>query len=213
MNPRLQSAGTSGVVAGIALAITFLLFITSGATPSTFADPAKALDFVGKNASRIRLTTVFSLITIAFAFVFLAGLAAKLRDKTPTRATAVLYLGVLGLVGHAVGSMLFGTSAPMVAAYAAKDQVAASHAWVAVFAVDRAADGLGNLYIGLSTLLAGWAITAEKALSPTLGWFGVIAGIVGVAAYLWPSDPLMMASFVAPIVWLIWAGSALRQAK
>ena len=213
MNPRTQSAGTCGIVAGIALAIAFLLFISSGATPSTFADPAKALDFIGKNTSRLRLAIAFSLITIAFATVFLAGLAAKLRDKTPTRATAVLYLGVLGLVGHAVGSMLFGTSAPLVAAYAAKDQVAASHAWVAVFAVDGAADGLGNLFIGLSTLVAGWAITAEKALSPTLGWFGVIVGIVGVAAFLWPSDPLMMASFVAPIIWLLWAGIALRQTK
>ena len=213
MNPRTQSAGTCGIVAGIALAIAFLLFISSGATPSTFADPAKALDFIGKNTSRLRLAIAFSLITIAFATVFLAGLAAKLRDKTPTRATAVLYLGVLGLVGHAVGSMLFGTSAPLVAAYAAKDQVAASHAWVAVFAVDGAADGLGNLFIGLSTLVAGWAITAEKALSPTLGWFGVIVGIVGVAAFLWPTDPLMMASFVAPIIWLLWAGIALRQTK
>ncbi len=213
MNPRTQSAGTCGIVAGIALAIAFLLFISSGATPSTFADPAKALDFIGKNTSRLRLAIAFSLITIAFATVFLAGLAAKLRDKTPTRATAVLYLGVLGLVGHAVGSMLFGTSAPLVVAYAARDQVAASHAWVAVFAVDGAADGLGNLFIGLSTLVAGWAITAEKALSPTLGWFGVIAGVVGVAAFLWPTDPLMMASFVAPIVWLLWAGIALRQTK
>src|SRR3989442_919933 len=128
MNPRTQSAGTCGIVAGIALAIAFLLFISSGATPSTFADPAKALDFIGKNTSRLRLAIAFSLITIAFATVFLAGLAAKLRDKTPTRATAVLYLGVLGPVGHAVGSMLFGTSAPLGVAYAAKDQVAAPHA-------------------------------------------------------------------------------------
>lgn len=211
MNPRTQSAGTCGVVAGIALAIAFLMFVTSGAAPSTFADPAKALDFVAKNTARLRLSIALSLITIAFASVFLAGLAARLRDKTPTRATAVLYLGVLGLVGHAIGSMLFGTSAPMVAAYAAKDQVAASHAWVAIFAIDGAADGLGSLFIGLSTLMAGWAITSAKALSTTLGWYGELAGVVGVAAYLWPSDPLMMASFVAPIIWLIWAGSALRK--
>src|SRR3989442_12838146 len=145
MNPRTQSAGTCGIVAGIALAIAFLLFISSGATPATFADPAQALDFIGKNTSRLRLAIAFSLITIAFATVFLAGLAAKLRDKTPTRATAEPYLGVLGLVGHAVGSMLVGTSAPLVVPYAGKDQVAASHASVAGAAVAGAAGWLGNL--------------------------------------------------------------------
>ena len=86
MNPRTQSAGTCGIVAGIALAIAFLLFISSGATPSTFADPAKALDFIGKNTSRLRLAIAFSLITIAFATVFLAGeveVAVPAQPETP----------------------------------------------------------------------------------------------------------------------------------
>jgi len=210
--PRIQTAGTCGVVAGIALALLFILFMTSGVTPQLLADPAKGLDYVAKNAGRLRLTVAVSLVAIAFAIVFTAGLAAKLRDKTPTRATATLYFGLFALAGHALGTLIFGVSLSQVAAYAAKDSVAASHAWTAVLAVDGAADGLGNLFVGLSTLMAGWAITSAKALSPTLGWFGVASGVVGVIAFLAPqAEALFVLSFLFPIVWLIWAGSALRK--
>lgn len=212
MSPRVQSAGTAGIVAGVALAILFVLFVSSGVTPQLLADPAKGLAYVGQNAGRLRLTTIVSLIAVAFAVVFIAGLAAKLREKTPTRATAVLYFGILALAGHALGTLIFGVSLPMIAAYAAKDPVAASHAWVGALALDGAADGLGNLFVGLSTLMAGWAITSAKALSSALGWFGVIAGVVGVLAFLAPNaESLFFLSFLFPIVWLIWAGSALRK--
>ncbi len=213
MNPRMQSAGTAGIVAGVSLAILFILFVSSGVTPQLLADPAKGLAYVGQNAGRLRLTTIVSLVAVAFAIVFIAGLAGKLREKTPTRATAVLYFGVLALAGHALGTLVFGVSFPMIAAYAGTDPVAASHAWVAALAVDGAADGLGNLFVGLSTLMAGWAITSSKALSPTLGWYGVVAGAIGVLGFLTPGmEALFFLSFVVSIIWLIWAGSALRKA-
>jgi hypothetical protein len=105
MIPRQQSAGTAGIVAGISLAILFLLYITSGATPETFADPAKALPFVAQNTSRLRAIAVFDVITLAFAVLFTAGLAGKLRDKTPTRATGVLYFVILGAAGYGVDAL------------------------------------------------------------------------------------------------------------
>ncbi len=121
---------------------------------------------------------------------------------------------MIGLAGHGLGALLFLTAVPAVAAYAAKDQVAASHAWVALLAVDGATDGLGSLFAGLSFLMAGWAITATKVLSASLGWAAIIAGLVGLVAALVPSsEPLFLASFVLPIIVLVWAGNALRTAK
>jgi hypothetical protein len=214
MTPRVQTAGTIGIVAGIVLAILFVLFFTSGLTPEMFGDPARMVDYLAKNSARTSVTTLVSLAAVALGIVFTAGLAAKLRDKTPTRAAAVLYFGVLALVGHGLGSVIFGTGGQMVAAYAAKDQVAASHAWVAVAALQGAADGFGGLFYGLSTLMAGWAITTDHALSAALGWFAVVSGAVSVLAFLLPmTGPLFFLSFLLPIVWLIWAGSGLRSAK
>ena len=112
MIPRQQSAGTFGILAGISLAILFFMFFTSGATPETFTDPAKALPYVSQNAGRLRAIAAFAVMTVAFAVIFVAGLAAKLRDRTPTRATGVLYFGLLGLVGHGLGALLFWVGAP-----------------------------------------------------------------------------------------------------
>ncbi len=211
MIPRMKTAGTAGVVAGIALAIGFVLFLTSGMTPAILGDPAQALDRFGKSGAYLRLISALFVIAVAFAVVFITGFAARLRERTPTRAAATLYFGILGLAGHGLGALIFLTAIPAVVAYAAKDQVAASHAWVALYALDGATDGLGTLFAGLAFLMAGWAIVATKVLSTALGWVAIIAGVIGVITVLAPqSEVLFFASFVLPIVVLVWAGSALR---
>lgn len=211
MAPRIQTAGTMGIIAGLAILIGFGLFATSGFTPDVAGDPAKAIDWVKANASRLRLTGVIFLLGIGTALLFTAGLAEKLRARTPTRAAATLYLVLLGLAGYAIGGLLFWRSIPAIAA--TSDSVAAQHAWVAVYAVDQATDGLGNLFTGLGTMLAGWAIIETKVLNSTLGWFGLLAGVIPVLSFLVTGNELLaIGTFVLPALWLIWGGSALRRA-
>lgn len=213
MFPRQQSAGTMGILAGISLAILFFLYITSGATPETFADPAKALPFVSENSGRLRAIAVFAAATAALATLFVAGLAAKLRDKTPTRAAGVLYFGILGIVGYGLTALLLWSAAPALAEYAAKDQVAASHAWVAMNALSDALDKFANLFVGLSILLAGWAITVTGGMRAALGWYGVVAGVVTLLAALAPGVAIFfLGSLVLTIIWFLWAGNTLRTA-
>lgn len=213
MIPRQQTAGTLGILAGLSLAILFFLFLTSGATDQTFADPATAVPYITQNPGRIRAIALFATITVSLAIFFVAGLAAKLRDKTPTRATGVLYFGILGSAAHGFAALLFWLGVPALAAYAAKDQVAASHAWVAISAVDAAFDGFANLCVGLSTLLAGWAIVSTGAMSRTLGWYAVVAGAVTLIYGVAPGvELLFLGSIVLSIIWLIWAGNTLRTA-
>lgn len=215
MFPRQQSAGTAGIVAGIILAVLFVLYITSGATMETFVDPATALPFFTRESGRVQAIALLAMAIVAPAAIFIAGFAAKLRDQTPTRATGVLYLGLLGLTGHGLGAVLFWSGLPTLVSRAGMDQVAANHAWVAVNALSTTLDGFGNLFVGLSILLAGWAVTAGGGgLSPALGWYGVVAGVVTALATLAPGvEIVMMGSFVLPIVWLLWAGNALRTAS
>jgi hypothetical protein len=213
MIPRQQTAGTSGIIAGVTLAILFFLYITSGANMQTFTDPANALPFVTANAGRLRTIALFALITIAFAVFFTAGLAAKLRDKAPTRATGVLYFGILGLVGHGIAALMFWSGVPALVAHAARDQTAVSHAWVAFNAVTGSLDGFGNLFVGLSILLAGWAIVATGGMSSAIGWYGVVAGAITALAVVAPANQLIfLGSFVLPIIWLLWVGNTLRTA-
>ncbi len=213
MAPRLQSAGTAGVAAGVGLAILFILFLSSGITPTSFNDPATMLSYIGTHHTQTMVTTIVSLVVVAFTIVFVAGLAAKLQAKTPTRATAVLYFGILAMMGVGLGALISGASSPAVAAYAAEDQVASLHAFVAVSALSVATSGFGNLFGGLSALMAGWAIITSQALGATLGWFGMIAGAIGILAFLFPHGQFGIhpLSILAPIVGLLWAGSALRK--
>jgi hypothetical protein len=212
MSPRRQTAGTLGIVAGVALAVLFILLFTSGATPATFNDPTSALTFLREQASRIEVISCVAIIAVATAVVFVAGLASALANRTPTRATATLYFGLGGLAGHGLGAFTYLAAAPWLVATAARDQVAATHAYVAINGLTMASDGLGNLFVGLSTLIAGWAITATPGFGAALGWFGVVAGLVTALAGLLPQvSVLYLGSFILPIIWLIWAGYTLRR--
>lgn len=212
MSPRRQTAGTMGIVAGIGLLVLTFLFFTSGATPATFNDPGKALSFLKESAGRLRMISYLAIITVATAIVFIAGLASVLHDKAPTRATAVLYFGLVGMAGHTFAAFTYLFAHPWLVATAATDQVSAAHAYVAVNGLSMAMDSIGNFFVGLSTLMAGWAITATQSLGMALGWFGVLTGVVAGLAGLVPQvGALYMGSFVLPMVWLIWAGSVLRR--
>lgn len=213
MHARPKSAGTAGIIAGVALAVVTVLFFTSGATPETFADPATGLSFASENASRFRTISVAAIITLIAAAIFLAGLAGVLHGRTPTRAAGVLYLGLLGIVGHSLGAFLWWASLPGVVALSARDQLAATHAFAAINQIASATDAFGNLFIGASVLAAGWAISATKVMSSTLGWFGLLTGVVLILAAAVPSVQLLyLGSFVLPVLWLVWAGTALRKA-
>ncbi|HEY6103202.1 MAG TPA: hypothetical protein VI007_08265 [bacterium] len=212
MSPRRQTAGTLGIVAGVALAVLFILYFTSGATPATFNDPAKALEFFRAQSGRNEVIACLAILTVSTAAVFVAGLASALAGRTPTRATATLYFGLGGLAGHALSAFIILAAAPWLVKTAAGDQVAAAHAYVAINGLSMASDSLGNFFVGLSTLFAGWAITATPGFGSALGWFGIVTGIVNaVAGLVMNVSALFLVSFLLPIVWLIWAGNTLRR--
>lgn len=213
MYPRQQTAGTMGILGGIAVIILFALFFALGTTPEILGDPAKALPLISQKAGLMRALGIVGAATVALPLIFVAGLAAKLREKAPTRAIATLYFGVIGFAGYSIVTMMYWVTAPAVAAYAAKDQVAASHAWVAINALLPIGDNIGSLFLGLSTLVAGWAIVGTGALSSALGWFGVLAGILGILFVFLPGAQwVLLASGLTFIIWLLWAGNALRTA-
>ncbi len=211
MNPRPQTAGTAGIVAGVLLAVLFIAFMTSGASPDTMADPAKALAFANENLNRWRfIGFVGTLATIGVVFYF-PGLAARLRDRTPSRATGVLYFGLLAVTSHGLDSMLTWAADPAV--IRAADPVAGGHAWVALSAVHMGLQAFGTLAAGLVFLLAGWAAMTSKAFGAGVAWVGVVGGIAAILSVLSPRNPLFfLASFILFIVFLIWSSLELRKA-
>lgn len=212
MNPRPQTAGTAGIVAGILLFVLFLLIMTSGFSMEAMGDPAKTLAFVSQHLGRWRsIGFVGILVTIAAVFYF-PGLAARLRDRTPSRATGVLYFGVFGVGFHGLDAAIQWIGDPVVAS--ASDPVAAGHAWVALGAVHAGLQVFATIGTALVLLLTGWASISSKAFSTGVAWVGVVGGILGILSALSPSTSVVfLLGFVFSIVFLIWSGLELRRAK
>src|SRR2546425_1346349 len=211
MNPRPQTAGTAGIVAGVLLAVLFILIMSSGIRPEAMSDPAQMLSYASQNLGRWRNVGFVGLLTIVAVVFYFPGLAARLRDRTPSRATGVLYFGVLGNAAHGLDSALTWAGDPAVAR--AADQVAAGHAWVALSAVHAGLQTFGNIGVGLVLLLAGWAAMNSKAFSSGVAWVGLVGGIVTLVSVLRPPGPLFLLSFVLAIIFLIWSGLEFRTTK
>src|SRR5260370_35023169 len=92
--------GIAGILAGIALTGEFLFFSLSGFSQSAFSDPATAMTFLRDHGALVRTAVLFGAAGIVVTLMFLAGLAARLKAKTPTLAAATRLFGIHGNVGH-----------------------------------------------------------------------------------------------------------------
>ena len=212
-NPSWQLAGPAGILAGLGLAVEFVLFLASGSTPEALSDPAAALALLQDSGTLLRAAVFAGTINLVFTVILIAGLAARLQTTTPTRAAATLYFGLLGIGGTGLVPLGLWLGIPSFVELAVRDPQAAANAWGGFAAFLSAAEGLGHLFLGLSLLTAGWAICAEKALPVVLGWVGLIAGVASVVtvfAAATPLDTLATAAFVPTLlltlVFRIWAG-------
>src|SRR3970040_1266501 len=176
-----RNGGTAGIVAGVLLIVLFFLFMSRRITNAQFADPGFMVPLLSKNPGSFMGVVIVGALVAGFAVVFSIGLVYRLREKEPTRALASLYLAVLGLGAHAADSMVdwIGTRAWGLAA--AKDGVAAGHAYVAVSAVALSLNAMANAFTGAALLVAAWAIITTGALRPLLGWVAVVAGVLNLA--------------------------------
>lgn len=210
---RVQhNGGTAGIITAICLLLLLILFVSSGLDAQTAQDPAKALPLLGQKAGVFAAAGVLGLLAAGSGLVFTFGLFARLREKAPTRAVASLGLAFVGLTTHALGAALLWQSGAMLVALSAKDQTAAAHAWIAVSAINQAVMATANGFTGGATLVAGWAIIATGVMNTTVGWVGVIAGVVEILQVFSSRMALMGLGLLLVIVWLVWGGVQLRRA-
>jgi len=207
-----RNGGTAGVVAGILLAILFVLFLSLGEEMMA-PEPAKSLAVMTQKWSTFQLANVLGVLVVGVAVPFTVGIATRLRDSAPTRARALLYLTLLGLAGHGLGSIMGWFGGRAIIQYAAADQTGALHAWVALSAVTQGLSMFGNAFTGAGTLIAGWAIMSTKALGAGVAWVGIVAGVAQILSLFTAAGPVFLGGFLLTIVWLLYAGYSLMQAK
>lgn len=211
------ASGWCGIASGIGLVVEAAFWMASGWTPSTFADPSAAVDFLSTGGTQLRWAVLAGFINLALLVVFNVGLSKRLADRAPTLASATLWFGMIGITLHLLVPMSHWYGVPVLLDAAARDKDAAQAAWTAFHIVGHeAAGGGGKLFMGLSMLTAGWAMVAHRALSPWLGWCALLAGVTTVLTVFSPDTPLsqlanglFLPSLLLSIVFRMWAGTSL----
>lgn len=220
MNPKQNFAGIAGILTGLALVGEFTFFMISGYNPQTFADPTAALTFLRESGAYVQLAVLFGVAGVAFRTLYIPGLAARLQTGTPTRATATLYFGLLGGLGHGLVALSLFVGVPMFVALALRDLGIASNAWGAFMIITSAYESLGNFLIGLALVSAGWAIVTERAMPRGVGWVGLLAGLTTLIRVFATGTPfagvafaLFFPSLILAMAFDIWAGIALLRTR
>jgi Domain of unknown function (DUF4386) len=205
-----RAAGLAGILAGVALACEFLFFTLSGFSQSTFSDPATALTFLRDHGGLVRTAVVFGASGVVVTLVFLAGLADRLKVRTPTLAAVTLIFGIVGNVGDGLVALSFWTGIPAYQALAGHDLASAQNSWGAFAALTGGYQGFGNLFLGLSALAAGWAIVSHRQFPTALGAVGLVAGVAALVSVFGAGTSLAFVGFAAGILFVIvfrvWAG-------
>jgi Domain of unknown function (DUF4386) len=216
IDPKPRIAGIAGVLAGVGLLIEGVLWSGSGWTPDTFASPSAALNFLNDSGGNVRAAVFAGMINLVFATIFVVGLASVVRNAAPTLASAVLYLGLVGVAAHGLVPAGLWLGVPSFTDLAASNHSAALGAWGGFAAFIAGAGGLGGLFLGLSVLAAGLAIARTKVLPVGLGWVGAIAGAASVISVLAAETSLAslaeaayFPSLVLIIAFRLWGGLAL----
>ena len=205
-----RAVGIAGILAGAALAGEFLFFSLSGQSQSTFSDPAAAMTFLRDHGALVQIAVLFGASGIVVTLLFLAGLADRLKTRTPTLAAATLLFGIVGNVGDGLVALAFWTGIPAYVSLAGHDLGAAQNSWSAFANLTSGYQGFGNLFLGLSAVAAGWAIVTRRQLPVALGAVGLVAGVAAIASVLGINTAFgffgFATSIVLVIVFRVWAG-------
>lgn len=218
MKPLYKYAGLAGIFTGVMLLLEFVFFMMSGFSPDKLSDPAQAIALVQDKELLLRIAAFFGFAGAIVRILYVAGLAGRLQAKTLTRATGVLYFGILGGVGHGLVALTFFLGLPALVALASTHPSAAINSWGAFLAITNGFQGLGNLLLGLMLALAGSAILAKGELPKMLGRFGIVAGCAAVLGVITTATPLAAVGFavyipsiVLAVIFDIWAGRRLMR--
>lgn len=213
MNALVRFGGLAGIGAGIALVGEFGLFMLSGFSPDTLADPEGTVAFLRERGGYLRAAVLVGSLGAALTTLFVIGLATRLREAAPTRAAATMYLGVMGGVGHGLVALSFWAGIPLLIGQADRDPAQAAAAVSGLAVITSGAGAFGNLFLALSMTAAGWAMASTRVLSTAAGWVGLaaaaftLARIVGVDTAV--AFVAFLPSLVGAAIFRLWGGISL----
>jgi hypothetical protein len=203
--PSVRNAGIAGILAGVGLIGEFALFSASGMQATTLDHAATALPFLRDHGELIRAATLVGAANDALAVILYAGLAARIRATAPTLAAAVLYLGVVAVVGDGLVALSYWQGIPGFVDLAGRGGATAAPAWEAFETMVSGFRGLADLFVGLALVALGAAGVAKRSLSWPLSAIALLTGVAAIGAPLGVGAAYLISLLLA-IVFRLWAG-------
>jgi len=212
---RRQKAGG---VAALYLALAYLAampyFLLVVDYPGATSAVDKVALILGNYASMYAMyLATYVAFGIALA-VLVFALFDRLRAHAPSTARIAAVVGLLWAFALVTCGMVFTYGMTTVKGLAETDGEQAVLVWQAIEPVSQGLGGAGGeLLGGLWVLLVSWLALRAGALPKTLGWLGVVIGVIGVASVVPAVHDAAYAFGLLQIVWFVWLGAVLMKTR
>ncbi len=208
-NIRRLGAG-AGILAGVAAAWFFIglvvVYPAAGLALSAHDNPHAVIPFLAKHQVMYWLVNVMGgFLSALMTLVLLLALGDRFRDEAPAVSQIGVAVGIVGVVGFAIGALLnqigFSSLIPLNAA----NKTVAATAWYAVKGTADAFTALGGVAVGISALVFGNVMLKTEKYGQ-VGYLSVVTGTPLILSGFISHTILFMIASVLNIAWLSWTG-------
>jgi hypothetical protein len=205
-----RMGGGAGILAAIAAAWLVVglavVFPAVGLGLNVQANPNKYLPLIAKHQIAFWMVNVLGGLAAALlAFVLLLALADRFRDEAPGRAQIALAMGVVGVMGFAIGAFLKQVGLGYLAVLHHSNPNGAAIAFYAVEGTAGAFQALGGVALGLGALVFGSVMLGTSDYGP-VGYLSVVVGMPLIMSAFAPQPIVLLIAALLAIAWLTWTG-------
>ena len=210
MQSLRRIGGASGILAGGAAAWFVVglsvVYPAVGLTSSVRADPSRYLPLIQEHQIVFWMVNVLGgLLASLLALVLLLALADRFRDAAPDRSQIALTMGIVGVIGFAIGSFLRQTGLGSLAVLYQSNQTPATIAFYAVDGTAGAFQALGGVALGIGALVFGSVMLGIRGYGG-VGFLSVVVGTPLVITAFVPQVTVLLIAGVLAMAWLVWTG-------
>jgi hypothetical protein len=208
MSQRAGGLAAMYVALALLTAIPYFLVVVDYPGASTASDK---VSLIADHYPSLYAMYLASYVGFGLALGLLSvALWDRLHATAPLIVRAATGVGLLWSGVLVASGLVFTYGLTTIDQLAAEDRTHAVATWRAVELVALALGGAGGeLLGGLFVLLISVAVVRGGGLPQTLGWFGAVAGIVGLASVVPAAHDLAIGFGLLLIVWFVWLGVVL----
>ncbi len=156
---------------------------------------------------------------VTYRFMYPLGVLAfslydRLQASAPATMRVATAIGLLWSFALVASGMIFNYGMTTILALAKTEPARAQSAWLAIEPVAQALGGAGGEILGgLWMLMVSAVALRSGALPKLLGWFGVVAGVAGLASVVPPLHNASIPFGLMLVAWFAWLGAVLMMTK